>query len=49
MEYEIRDVTRCAQAGRSHSDTFRPEDSVAVLRLMDEIRESWDMQFAFEK
>ena len=49
FEYEIRDVTRCAQAGRSHSDTFRPEDSVAVLRLMDEIRESWDMQFAFEK
>ena len=49
FEYEIREVTRCAQAGRSHSDIFRPEDSVAVLRLMDEIRESWDMQFAFEK
>lgn len=49
FEYEIREVSRCVRAGLSHSDIFRPEDSVAVLRLMDEIRESWDMKFTFEK
>ena len=49
FEYEIREVSRCVRAGLSHSDIFRPEDSVAVLRLMDEIRESWDMKFMFEK
>ena len=49
FEYEIREVSRCVGKGLSHSGTYRPEDSVAVLRLMDEIRSSWDMQFTFEK
>lgn len=49
FEYEIREVTRCVRAGKTHSEIFRPEDSVAVLRLMDEIRKSWNMKFSFEK
>ena len=49
FEYEIREVTRCVGKGLSHSDVFTPEDSVAVLRLMDEIRESWGMKFSFEE
>ena len=48
FEYEIREASRCVKNGMSHSDIFRPEDSVAVLALMDEIRSSWDMRFAFE-
>ena len=48
FEYEIREASRCVKNGMSHSDIFRPEDSVAVLALMDEIRDSWDMRFAFE-
>ena len=48
FEYEIREASKCVKAGKSHSDIFRPEDSVAVLRLMDEIRESWNMKFDFE-
>ena len=48
FEYEIREASRCVKSGMSHSDIFRPEDSVAVIALMDEIRSSWDMRFAFE-
>ncbi len=49
FEYEIREVTACVRGSKTHSDIFKPKDSVAVLRLMDEIRSSWNMKFAFEK
>ncbi|MDE7361469.1 MAG: Gfo/Idh/MocA family oxidoreductase [Oscillospiraceae bacterium] len=48
FEYEIREVTRLVGAGKTHSNIFRPEDSIAVLRLMDNIRRSWGMMFSFE-
>ena len=48
FEYQIREVTRSVGAGKTHSDIFRPEDSIAVLHLMDKIRESWGMKFPFE-
>lgn len=48
FEYQIREVTRCVKAGKSHSDIFTPEDSVATLRLMDEVRRAWGMKFPFE-
>lgn len=49
FEYEIREVTRSVKAGKTHSGIFTPEDSIAVLRLMDNIRKSWGMKFSFEK
>ena len=48
IEYEIREVSRSVGAGKTHSDIFRPEDSIAVLQLMDNIRKSWGMKFSFE-
>ncbi len=48
FEYEIREVTRCVKAGKSHSDIYKPESNIAVLRLMDDIRRSWGMRFAYE-
>ena len=48
FEYEIREVTECVRCGKTHSEIFKPKDSVAVLRLMDEIRKSWNMKFTFE-
>jgi len=33
MEYEIQEVTRAVGSGKTHSDIFCPEDSIAVLRL----------------
>ena len=49
FEYEIREVTRCVRCGKTHSELFKPKDSITVLRLMDEIRKSWNMKFSFEK
>ena len=48
FEYEIREVTECVRSKKTHSDTFKPKDSIAVLRLMDKIRRSWNMKFSFE-
>lgn len=48
FEYQIREVTKSVGAGKTHSEIFRPEDSIAVIRLMDDIRKSWDMKFPFE-
>lgn len=49
FEYQIREVTRCARAGKYYSNVFRPGDSVATISLMDDIRKSWNMKFPFEK
>ena len=48
FEYEIREASRCVREGRSHSVIFRPEDSIAVLQLLDDVRESWNMRFSYE-
>jgi len=48
FEYEIREVSRCVAEGKTYSDRFTPEESLAVLKTMDEIRESWNMRFMFE-
>ena len=48
FEYQIREASRSIKAGKTRSDVFTPEDSIATIRLMDEIRASWDMKFPFE-
>ena len=48
FEYQIEEVSRCVAEGKCSSDRFTPEDSLAVLRLMDQIRESWGMKFEYE-
>ncbi len=41
FEYEIREASRCVAEGRSFSRIHSPEDSIALIRLMDEIRQLW--------
>ncbi|MBQ7063994.1 MAG: Gfo/Idh/MocA family oxidoreductase [Firmicutes bacterium] len=48
-EYEILEVTRQVRAGSWYSNIFSPEDSLKVLRLLDEIREAWDFAYPWEK
>ena len=48
-EYEIREFSACAAAGKTQSGAFTPADSLCVLSLMDEIREAWGMRFSFEE
>lgn len=48
FEYQIEEVSRCVAEGKCSSGRFTPEDSLAVLQLMDDIRESWGMKFEYE-
>lgn len=48
FEYQVREASKCIKAGKTHSDIFTHEDSIATIRLMDEIRKSWGMKFPFE-
>ena len=48
FEYEVREVTRSVIAGKVHSDIFTPDDSIVILRLIDNIRNSRGMKFFFE-
>ena len=49
FEYQIREVERCVKLGMTTSDILKPEDTLDILGLMDDIRASWDMKFACEK
>lgn len=48
FEYQIRETDRCVAAGLTSSPFQTPEDTLAVLRTMDAIRERWGMKFPFE-
>ena len=48
FEYEIREASRCVKLGRTGSDRYTPQDSLALTRLMYDIRMSWGMKFAGE-
>ena len=41
FEYEIREAGRCIASGNSASAIYTPEDSIALTRLMYDIRMSW--------
>ncbi|HIS96052.1 MAG TPA: Gfo/Idh/MocA family oxidoreductase [Candidatus Ventricola gallistercoris] len=49
FEYEIREAERCVQEGRLQSDVMTGEQTVAVMRIMDEIRRQNGMHFPFER
>ena len=48
FEYEIREVSRCVREGKTSSTVFPPEDSIATIQLMDQIRANWEMTFPYE-
>ena len=49
FEYEIREAMDCVREGRLESSLMTAEQSVAVMRIMDEIRRQNGMRFPFEK
>ena len=49
FEYEIREAMACVEAGKTQSSVITPEQSVAVMAIMDEIRRQNDLVFPFEK
>ena len=46
--YGIREASRCVKLGRTGSDRYTPQDSLALTRLMYDTRMSWGMKFAGE-
>lgn len=48
-EYQIREAERCVREGRLQSDVMTGEQTVAVMRIMDEIRRQNGMRFPFER
>lgn len=48
FEYEIREASRCVKEGRSFSTRYTPQDSLALTRLMYDIRMAWGMKFEGE-
>ena len=49
FEYEIREAMDCVRAGKICSDIMTPEQSVAVMAIMDEIRRQNNLVFPFER
>lgn len=48
FEYEIREAEACVRAGRKESARMTGAQSVAVMRIMDEVRRQNGMRFPFE-
>ena len=48
FEYEIREAMTCVREGRLHSGVMTPEQSVATMAIMDEIRRQNGLKFPFE-
>lgn len=49
FEYEVREASRCVKEGRWCSDHYTPQDSMALTRLMYDIRMGWRMKFEGEE
>ena len=48
FEYEIREAMNCVRAGKTASEVMTPEQSVATMAIMDEIRRQNGLRFPFE-
>ena len=49
FEYEIREAMNCVREGKLESSLMTAEQSIAVMRIMDEIRRQNGLRFQFEK
>ena len=48
VEGKEPEIIRCVKLGRTDSDRYTPQDSLALTRLMYDTRMSWGMKFAGE-
>ena len=48
FEYEIREAQACAEAGKLQSERMTGEQTIAVMRIMDELRRQNGYRFPFE-
>lgn len=43
--YEAREVERCIRLGKLQSDAMTWEESISVIKTLDEIRRQWDLKY----
>ena len=48
-EYEIREAERCVREGKLQSELMTWEQTVSVMRIMDEVRRQNGLRFPFER
>jgi len=48
FEYQIREAQHCIAQGKICSDIMTPQQTIAVMDMMDRIRGIWGMKFPFE-
>lgn len=49
FEYQIRETVTCLQAKKSESGIMTPQNTLAVMQLMDEARAAWGLRFPCEE
>lgn len=49
FEYEIREAMACVAAGKTHSGIVTPEQTIAVMEIMDQVRAQNNLKFPFER
>ena len=47
-EYEAMEVMECIRAGRTESELVRPDDTIAVMEILDTCRRQVGFQYDFE-
>ena len=48
FEYEAREVMQCLQAGKLQSDIMPLDESLSIVKTMDEIRAQWGLKYPME-
>jgi predicted dehydrogenase len=46
--YEAREVMRCMREGRSESDVMPLDETLSIMRTMDEMRAQWGLKYPME-
>ncbi len=46
--YQVEEVARCINAGELESKTIPVNETVAIMEIMDMMREEWDFRYPFE-
>ncbi len=47
--YEAAEVARCVRAGKTESDVMPLDETLAVMRTLDEIRDQWGLKYPMEQ
>jgi predicted dehydrogenase len=47
-QYEVIEVNQCIRAGKTESSVMTLDDTLAIMKLMDSMREEWGLEYPME-